>query len=127
MKKISRATKIPVCADESVRSLEDARRAIKKRLAPVINIKIMKSGVLHAHKIARLAQYHGVKLMIGGMMESSIAMTASAHLAAGLGGFDYIDLDTPFFIKYGLKGNPYLSKKGEYDLRKVKEGIGVKI
>jgi len=125
LKKISRSTKIPVCADESVRSLDDARRAIKFKLAPVINIKIMKCGLLHAEKIARLAHRNGIKLMIGGMMESSIAMTASAHLAAGMGCFDYIDLDTPFFIKGAVKLNPYLSESGKYDLKKVKAGIGI--
>jgi len=127
LKKISTMSKVPVCADESVRSLEDARKAIKKRLAPVINVKMMKSGLLHAQKIARLAQYHGVKLMIGGMMESSLAMTASAHLAAGMDCFDYIDLDTPFFIQDAVKKNPFLSNDGVYDLRKVKEGIGITV
>ena len=63
--------------------------------------------------------------MIGGMMESSLAMTAGAHLALGLGGFDYVDLDTPFFIKRGWDRNPYLNSRGIYDLRKVKSGIGI--
>ena len=72
-----------------------------------------------------LGKANGMKLMIGGMMETSLAMTASAHLASGLGGFDYIDLDTPFFIKPGFDRNPYLSQRGVYDLRKVKAGIGI--
>jgi len=125
LKRISRSTTIPVCADESVRTMDDARKIIKQKLVPVINIKIMKCGIVHACKIARLARASGIKLMIGGMMETSLAMTASAHLAAGLGCFDYIDLDTPFFIKGGLKGNSYLSSDGQYDLRKVKAGVGI--
>lgn len=60
-----------------------------------------------------------------GYMETSLAMTASAHLASGLGGFEFIDLDTPFFIKPGFDQNPYLSRRGIYDLRKVKVGIGI--
>jgi L-alanine-DL-glutamate epimerase-like enolase superfamily enzyme len=64
--------------------------------------------------------------MIGGMLESSLAMTTSAHLAAGLGCFKYIDLDTPFFLKEGVK-NPYLNSRGIYDLQKVKAGIGINI
>ena len=59
----------------------------------------MKTGLLHALEISRLTHAAGLKLMIGGMMESNLSMTASAHLAAGLGYFDFIDLDTPFFIK----------------------------
>jgi len=51
-------------------------------------------------------------------------MTCSAHLAAGLRSFDYVDLDTPFFLK-NMQKNKFLSKNGEYDLRGVKEGIGI--
>jgi L-alanine-DL-glutamate epimerase-like enolase superfamily enzyme len=72
-----------------------------------------------------LARSAGMQLMIGGMMESSLSMTASAHLAAGLGCFRYVDLDTPFFIKSGLAGNAYLNSKGRYDLSKAESGIGI--
>jgi hypothetical protein len=41
--------------------------------------------------------------MIGGNIESILAMTTSACFAAGLGGFGYADLDTPLF----LAGNPF--------------------
>lgn len=125
LKKISRLTDIPVCADESVRSIPDAIAIIKEKAAPVINIKLMKFGLLQALEIIRIAQASGVKLMIGGMMESSLAMTASAHLAAGLGCFSYIDLDTPFFIREHVARNPYLSSRGVYDLRGIPEGIGI--
>jgi hypothetical protein len=37
--------------------------------------------------------------MIGGMVETELAMTVSACLAAGQGGFGFVDLDTPFFMK----------------------------
>jgi hypothetical protein len=36
--------------------------------------------------------------MIGGMVETRLAMTASACLAGGLGGFSHVDLDTPLFL-----------------------------
>lgn len=125
LRAISRSTSVLVCADESVCTLKEAQKAVKFKLAPVFNIKIMKCGLLHAAAIAALAQRNNIKLMIGGMMETSIAMTASAHLAAGMGGFDFIDLDTPFFIAGAAKLNPYLSNNGRYNLRKVKAGIGI--
>lgn len=127
LKQVTRSTDIPVCADESVRSLSDARRLIKGKYADAINIKLMKSGIFESREIARLAKAGGTKLMIGGMMETSLAMTAAAHLAAGLGGFDYIDLDTPFFIKGNFDRNPFLDSKGIYNLANVKEGIGIKL
>jgi L-alanine-DL-glutamate epimerase-like enolase superfamily enzyme len=125
LKQVTRESKICVCADESASSLADALRIIKEKAAGAINVKIMKTGLVHAFEISRLSHAAGVKLMIGGMMESNLSMTASAHLAAGLGYFDFIDLDTPFFIKGEQARNPYLSAQGIYDLSKVKTGIGI--
>ncbi|MBI4308867.1 MAG: dipeptide epimerase [Candidatus Omnitrophica bacterium] len=125
LKKVTRSCKTLVCADESVGSLSQAARAIKEKAVGAINIKLMKTGIVHAVAIAHLARANGVKLMIGGMMESALAMTASAHLAAGLGCFDFIDLDTPFFIKDGLRGHPCLDARGIYNVGKVKAGIGI--
>ena len=125
LKRVTRLSRVPVCADESVRSLADAVRIIKEKAASIINVKLMKTGIWESREIALLARANGVKLMVGGMMETSLAMTASAHLAAGLGGFDYVDLDTPFFLKFGER-NPYLSVRGVYDVGRVKAGIGIR-
>lgn len=125
LQKITRLSEIPVCADESASSLSDAVRLIRQKAVNVINIKLMKSGLFHSREIYLLAKANGIKLMTGAMMETSLAITASAHLAAGLGDFTYIDLDCPFFIKKGYDKNPYLKSNGVYDLRKVKSGIGI--
>ena len=125
LKKVTRSTKVPVCADESARSLADVIKIIKHKAAPVINIKLTKTGIFESHAIALLARSKGIKLMVGGMMETSLAMTASAHMAAGLGGFDFIDLDTPFFIKDAIKRNPFLNSRGIYDFKTAKAGIGI--
>ncbi len=125
LKKVTQLAGIPIVADESVRSISDCMRAIREKTVSVINIKLMKTGIFHSREIVTLAKSAGIKLMIGGMMETSLAMTASAHLASGLGGFDYIDLDTPFFIKDGFDRNPFLNRRGIYDLRKVKAGVGI--
>lgn len=125
LKRVSRLGNVPVCADESASSVEDVMKIIRHRAAGVINIKLMKFGIFKALEVYFLAKTNGIKLMIGGMMESSCAMTAAAHFAAGLGGFDYIDLDCPFFIKKGWEKNPYLNARGIYDVKKVKYGIGI--
>ena len=125
LKKVNRLSKVPVCADESCCSPQDCLRIIREKAARVINVKLMKSGFIRAREIVFLAKQAGLDLMIGGMMESPLAMTASAHLASGLRGFKYIDLDTPFFLKDNPKHNPYLDSRGQYDLSKVKAGIGL--
>ncbi len=116
-----------VCADESVGSLADARRAIDAGAVSAINIKFMKSGIFEGAEIARLATSHGMPLMLGAMLESALAITAAAHFAAGLGCFDFIDLDTTFFIKGELARSPYLDDSGRFDLLHAGPGIGVEL
>jgi L-alanine-DL-glutamate epimerase-like enolase superfamily enzyme len=91
-------TGIPVAADESVRSLHDAQEVLNQRAADLINIKIMKTGVVEAIEIAQFARASGLGLMIGGMVEARIAMGCSFALVLGLGGFDVLDLDTPLLL-----------------------------
>ena len=95
---IRHLTGVPVAADESVRSLEDARRVARLQAADYINIKIMKTGVVEALRIAAFARSAGLRLMVGGMVETRIAMGCSFSLVLGQGGFDVLDLDTPLLL-----------------------------
>jgi L-alanine-DL-glutamate epimerase-like enolase superfamily enzyme len=123
--KVTREGKVLVCADESVSSLQDAKRLIKAKAAGTINVKFTKTGLLEAYEIACLAKWSGIKLMIGTMMETPLAVTAAAHFAAGIGGFDFVDLDAPFFMAESVTRGNFVTRSGVYDLRKVRTGIGV--
>lgn len=87
-----------VVADESARSLADVRALVAERAADAVNLKITKSGLWPTVDMALAARASGLDLMIGGMVESKVAMGVSACFAAGLGGFDLVDLDTPWFL-----------------------------
>ncbi|XP_019460095.1 PREDICTED: L-Ala-D/L-amino acid epimerase isoform X2 [Lupinus angustifolius] len=89
---------ISVTADESCRSLADVYKIAEGNLADVINIKLAKVGVLGALNIIEKAKVAGLDLMIGGMVETRLAMGFAGHLAAGLGCFKFIDLDTPLLL-----------------------------
>ncbi|MFA6435466.1 MAG: enolase C-terminal domain-like protein [Elusimicrobiales bacterium] len=122
---LSRKLKIPVCADESAYSVADAVELIKKKQATAINIKLAKFGLLRAREVWALARAAGVKLMMGEMLETELASACAAQFAAGLGGFDFIDLDTPLLIKDKvLRGGRYISSDGVYDVPAIKAGIG---
>ncbi len=95
---IRHLTGIPVAADESVRSLDDAHRVARMQAADYINIKIMKTGVIEARRIAAFTRSAGLRLMVGGMLETRIAMGCSFSLVLGLGSFDVLDLDTPLLL-----------------------------
>ena len=87
----------------------------------------MKSGILEGAAIARAARGAGMELMIGAMMESSLAITASAQVASGMGCFRFIDLDTTYFLRGPLARSPYLDGKGCFDLSAARAGIGVTV
>ena len=58
----------------------------------------MPVGVAEAVAMGAVARAAGLDLMIGGMVEAEIAMGFSAHMVRGLGGFRFVDLDTPLFL-----------------------------
>lgn len=78
---------ISVAADESCRSLDDAYRIVKGKLAHVVNIKLAKLGVVGSLEVIEVVRRAGLGLMIGGMVETRLAMGFAGHLAAGLGCF----------------------------------------
>lgn len=124
LRAVSRHSGILVCADESVQNIGDVLRVIRQQAAGAVNIKLMKMGLVQAREAAALCRAAEIKTMIGGMMESPLAMTAAAHLAAGMQCFDYVDLDTPFFLRR-LNNLQHLSADGVYDLKNIHTGIGV--
>jgi L-alanine-DL-glutamate epimerase-like enolase superfamily enzyme len=99
LRRVRQAAGIPVAADESARSAADVADIVRERAADVVNIKIMKCGVVEALDMIATARASGLGLMVGGMVESQLAMSVSASLAAGSGGFAFVDLDTLLFMR----------------------------
>jgi L-alanine-DL-glutamate epimerase-like enolase superfamily enzyme len=124
MAEVARKGGVPVAADESVATAADALRVAAAGAAQVVNIKPMKSGIAEALAIAAAARAAGLGLMIGGMVEAKIAMSLSACLAAGLGGFDYVDLDTPLFLADDPFEGGYAQRGEHLDLSPILAGHG---
>ena len=114
-----------VAADESVTSADDARRVVAERAAGAINIKLMKGGVAAALDIVAVAKSAGLALMIGGNVESILAMTGSACFAAGQGGFDFADLDTPLFLAENPFDGGFTMDGGKISVAHIAAGHGV--
>lgn len=86
---------IKIMADESCYNHHDARKLINSQACEYLNIKFAKSGgILEAQKIHEEALQHGVKCMIGSMLESRIALTANLHFALASPNVVFFDLDT---------------------------------
>lgn len=125
MKFVKDNTSIPIAADESVFTSADALNIIRADCADVINIKIMKSGIIEALEIASIVRCANKKLMIGCMLETKLALSCSVHIAAGIGGFSFIDLDPHINPdEEPFTGGPEF-KDPFYSLSESYPGIGV--
>ena len=86
---------IPLMADESVFTHRDAERLIRNNACAYINIKFAKSGgIREALRINQVAEKNGIACMMGGMLESRLALTAKVHVAIACKNIQFYDLDT---------------------------------
>ncbi len=86
---------IPLMADESCYVATDAERVAREGNFDYINIKLAKSGgIREALKIGRIAEQHQIPCMLGGMLESRLALSAMVHLAYACKPIQFFDLDT---------------------------------
>ncbi len=125
MRFVTEHGRVPVAADETVFGPYDALQIAAQGAANVVNIKLMKCGLVEGMDIAAVCRAGHVGLMIGGMIESKLAMCCSAHFAAGLGGFDYIDLDTPMLLAENPFEGGYIQEGCRYKLDHIQAGIGI--
>ncbi len=94
MRFVSRHAPIPVMADESLFSAQDALALIQQDAAPYFNLKLSKSGGLrHAQEIADVAGAGYRPCMMGCMSESRLGITAAAHFALANEIVRFFDLD----------------------------------
>jgi len=110
---------IPVFADESVHRATDVAALVGR--VDGVNLKLMKSGGLReALRTIHAARAHGLKVMLGSMVESSLALSAAAQLAPLA---DYLDLDGHWLVAH----DPFRGAPGERGAIVLSErpGLGV--
>lgn len=114
-----------VAADEAANTAADVAAIAAAEAADVVNIKLMKAGVAAGLEVAAAARAHGVGLMIGGNVESILAMSVSACFAAGIGGFQFADLDTPLFLAQNPFTGGFALDGGNISVAHIPAGHGV--
>jgi O-succinylbenzoate synthase len=81
--RLQSALKTPICLDESIHSVEDARKALDLGSCRVINIKVSRlGGLLEAKRVHDLCVARGVPVWCGGMHEFGIGRAANVAVAA---------------------------------------------
>ena len=119
---------VPIMADESCCDHHDAKLLIAISACDYFNIKLGKSSGIHnAMKIIRLAEEAGIKLQVGGFLESRLGFTASAHLALASNQVEFCDFDTPLMFESDpISGGIIYSADGEV-MVPDQPGLGVEV
>jgi len=114
---------LPIMADESYLSAKDIDCCAECYHA--VNVKLVKAGgIAGAYEALQAARKAGLKTMIGCMIESSVLITAAAHLAELA---DHLDLDGNLLVT----NDPYLGATAERGIISFaqapdKTGLGVR-
>lgn len=117
---------IPVFADEACHHAADIANLAGR--CDGVNLKIMKSGGLREMlRTLHAARAHGMKVMLGSMVETSLALSAAAQLAPLA---DYLDLDGHWLLRHDPfdgapreKGRIVLSARPGLGVTPVTEGV----
>lgn len=109
---------VPIMADESCFDHHDAKRLLAAGACDYINVKLGKSGgLLEARLILEVAEEYGIKVQIGGFLESRLGFTAAAHLALSSPAVAFVDMDTPMmFSEDPVQGGITYDREGRISL-----------
>ena len=113
----ARKVNLPIFADETAKTSKDVAK-----LAGAVDgvvVKLMKAeGIREALRTIHTARAHDMQVMLSCMVETSVGVTAAAHLAPLC---DYADLDGPLLIK----NDPYSGLKYNGARFSLPEGAGL--
>jgi L-alanine-DL-glutamate epimerase-like enolase superfamily enzyme len=95
LRELGRELKCPIVMDESVKTVDDIYKF--ENCIGGINIKLQKvGGIRNSLRMIEAARSLDMHVMFGCMLETSVGISASAHLA---GMADYLDLDSIVLIE----------------------------
>jgi len=131
MAKVRRKSPVPIIADESVYTLDEAKMLARAEAADVFSIYIGKAGgIAPARDIAVFAQSVGLKCTIGSNLELGVGSAAMIHLALSAPGIDAdlypCDIIGPLFYEDDVLAEP-LPISGGSARAPDRPGLGVEL
>ena len=125
LRRIARASPVPVAVDESLLSHHDLLKLVHFEALNALVLKVAKSGIKRTLKIYALAEAAGLSCLGSGMTESGVGLAASAHVFSTLELAAPVDTNGPQFLKDLLvKG---LEIEGARVKVPDKPGLGVEV
>lgn len=126
---LQKQIKTPICLDESILSVDDARRAIYLKACRIINIKPGRvGGLIESKKIHDICKKNGIGVWCGGMLETGVGRAFNIAISS-LPNFKYANDMSPvnFFYKDDLVKDSFrVDAKGYIDVPD-KPGLGFEI
>ncbi|TDD21279.1 dipeptide epimerase [Kribbella turkmenica] len=90
----------PILADESVYGVRDLVAVIRHGAADMVNVKLAKCGGLApARTLLELAREHGIRTIVGSMMEGPVGVGAAAALVSAYPTSAVNDLDAAWWLR----------------------------
>ncbi|HEV8594001.1 MAG TPA: dipeptide epimerase [Thermoplasmata archaeon] len=97
MRNLTEASPIPIMADESVHSPQDAAKVVQEKGARLVNLKLMKTGgIARAIEANAVCESAHLPTMIGCNAESQLSIAAGLHFAMSQRNVRFVDLDAHF-------------------------------
>jgi muconate cycloisomerase len=131
MAEVRRNVSVPIIADESIYTLDDAKILARAEAADVFSIYVGKAGGIGpARAIAEFAQSVGIKCTIGSNLELGVGSAAMIHLALSTPSFDAenypCDIIGPLFYEDDVLTEPLPIVGGSARVHKS-SGLGVEL
>lgn len=121
---------VPVMADESVYTPQDAVALVRAGAADVLSTYVSKGGIGPARKVAAVAEAAGLTCTVGSNLELGVGSAAMIHLAmatSGIGAEEFpCDIIGPLFYEDDVLKEP-LSIKGGEARPFERPGLGVEL
>ncbi len=123
-------SQVPIMADESVFTLQDAMSVVRAGAADVLSVYVGKGGIGSARKVASVAEAAGITCTVGSNLEMGVATAAMIHLAMatpGIGAEEFpCDIIGPFYYDDQLLQEPLLLEGGKARPFE-KPGLGIEL
>jgi muconate cycloisomerase len=125
---VSRATELPIMADESCTTVIDAMEIARRRAAQILSIYVCSpGGILNSKKVATIGAAAGIAGYVGGALESVIGAAAGLHFAASTPSVTYgCELGGQFLMQDDIAQVPLEFKDGALQVPPG-PGLGVAI
>jgi o-succinylbenzoate synthase len=118
LRELRRRVRVPLAADESVRTADDPRRIAGLDAADVIVVKVQPLGGVH--RALEVVAAAGLPAVVSSALETSVGLAAGVALAAALPHLPYdCGLGTATLLAGDVTDHPLTPRDGHLDVRRV--------